>query len=188
MRAADHFLHLATDRGYALRPAVALPWLTTRGHLTVEAMLPADVLDAVRAIFRLLDGDGALLAAKGLRPVMPDFRLGEQAIEFDEDQHFTIQRLGTLVLYPDAAPLGFDREHYAKLCLETSKRAERALPHRQAAEFPGPASRARQRAYFDAFRDLAAPHFGNGPVLRVGAVGRDAHRALAEFERAVPLH
>ena len=75
--------------------------------------------------------------------------------------HFIVQRFATFAVYPAETMLGFDVAEYAKLCLRLSRRAERAFAHRGAAEFPGPDGRARQRAYFDAFRDLVAPCFGN---------------------------
>jgi hypothetical protein len=57
-------------------------------------------------------------------------------------------------LCPASTVVGFDRVEYAKLCLHVAKRAERAFAHKSAVEFPGPVSRARQRAHFDTFRDL----------------------------------
>lgn len=187
MRAADHFYALATARGHALRRPEALPWLTTQGHAAVEGEVRSDVYDALCAIFHLLDGDEDALRAKRRRPVLPDFLFGDVGVEFDEDQHFTIQRLATFAVYPASAVLRFDRAEYAKLCLKIAPRAARAFAHKAAAEFPGPAGRARQRAYFDAFRDLAGPAFGNGPVLRLPAPDRDADAALAAFERAVSV-
>ena len=71
------------------------------------------------------------------------------------------------------------------LCLRLGKRAERAFAHRDAPEFPGPHARARQRAYFDAFRDLVAPCFGNGPLIRVPAPNRDPQAALQALEAAL---
>lgn len=183
MRAADRFCELVVGRGHALVGATPLPWLTGRGHVEVEADLPEDVRSSLSRIFALLDGDEDALRRKKARSVAPDFLLGEAEVEFDEDQHFTIHRLATFALYPQRTRLGFDVGHYAKACLTHAKAAERAFAHKAAAEFPGPAGRARQRAYFDAFRDLAAPTFGNGPVIRVAAPDRDADAAVLEFER-----
>lgn len=183
MRAADHFYDLATRRGFALQPSGALPWLTGRGHLAVEADLPPEVRLALSQIFDVLDGDEAALLAKPRRSIPSDFLLGAIQVEFDEGQHFTIQRLATLAFYPSSVALGFERLEYARLCLSTARRAGRAFAHKAAGEFPGLHGRARQRAYFDAFRDLVAPILGNGPVLRVPAPDRDPVAALEKFEK-----
>lgn len=147
----------------------------------MEGELPDDVRHSLAAIFDVLGGDAERLAAKPPRSVAPDFLLGDALVEFDEVQHFTIQRLATFALYPPSAVLGFDRVEYARLCLAKATRAGRAFAHKEAPEFPGPDSRARQRSYFDALRDLAAPVFGHGPVLRVAAVDRDPVAALERF-------
>lgn len=183
LRAADQFYELVVGRGHALSGPLPLPWLTTRGHAAIEANLPADVRTSLVRIFALLDGNEDALRRKATRSVAPDFLLHTTEVEFDEDQHFTIQRLATFALYPSQARLGFDVAHYAKVCLALSKQAERAFAHKTAVEFPGPAGRARQRAYFDAFRDLVAPVFGNGPVIRIAAPDRDADAAVPQFER-----
>ncbi|WP_205696032.1 hypothetical protein [Conexibacter sp. SYSU D00693] len=182
---AERFRLLATEAGYDLLPSQPLPWLTTRGHVAVAAHLPTDVHSALQAIFELLDGDEAALAAKPQRSVAPDFLLEGRIVEFDEDQHFTIQRLATFALYPADAQLAFERSVYAKACLATAKRAERAFAHKTATEFPGPYGRARQRAYFDAVRDLLSPVLGSGPVVRVLAPERDPVLALDRFRQVL---
>lgn len=93
----------------------------------------------------------------------------ELEVEYDEIQHFTTARIATLELYPRDAPLAFAPADYVKVAEQWRARGDKGFAHKQAAEFPGPAGRQRQRAYFDTFRDLAAPHFGNGPVLRIPA-------------------
>lgn len=152
MRVADRFYELAIGQEHPLRVSKPLPWLTGLGHLGVRGAVPTETYDAIRSILLLLDGDEEALAGKARRAVAPDFLLGDVEVEFDEDQHFTIQRLAMFALYPSSAALGFQRAEYARLCLSTAKRAARAFAHRTAREFPGPDSRARQRAYLDAFR------------------------------------
>jgi hypothetical protein len=75
-------------------------------------------------------------------------------IEIDEHQHYTSARLTTLRLYPAEVPLGFDREEYIVLCRrwkgQAIRRSRTALP-----VVLGPRGRQRQRAYYDALRDLA---------------------------------
>jgi hypothetical protein len=113
MRAADHFFTLATGRGHARRPPEPLPWLTTQGHVAIEGRIPVDAYEAVRAIFDSLDGDEGALRSKPLRPVLPELFLGDAVVEFDEEQHFTIQRLATLVIYPASSDVGIDRAQHA---------------------------------------------------------------------------
>lgn len=183
MRAAAQFLALAQARGHALTKATPLDWLTNRGHLDLEGRVPASVFESLAAIFDLLDGDQRALASKRPRRVASDFMLGPVLVEFDESQHFTIHRLATFALYPADARLGFDRAAYGKLCLGWAGKALRSYAHAVAAEFPGTFSRARQRAYLDAVRDLAAPHCGNGPLIRIPAPDRDAEAAVATSSR-----
>lgn len=105
-----------------------------------------------------------------------------QVVEYDEVQHFTTARLTTLRLYPAEAPLTFSPDEYAAIVERWMAKGDKGFAHKEAAEFPGRGDRQRQRAYFDALRDLIAPHFGNGPVLRVAAPADDydaAARRLA---------
>lgn len=64
-------------------------------------------------------------------------------------------------------------------------RGDKSFAHKTAAEFPGPAGRQRQRAYFDAFRDLAAPHFDNGPLIRIASPDNDYGAAVTRLLSAI---
>jgi len=108
-------------------------------------------------------------------------------VEYDEIQHFTTARGTTLALYPAGAPLGFDLAAYAQTVKHWRARGDRGFAHKQAPEFPGVAGRQRQRAYFDALRDLAAPHFDDGPLIRIAAPGNDYAAAVATLQTAARI-
>jgi len=69
---------------------------------------------------------------------------------------------------PTAWPSG-RREAYKRLVTLHRAAGDKGFAHKSASEFPGPAGRMRQRAYFDAFRDLAAPTLQGHPALRVAS-------------------
>src|SRR5262249_25096263 len=94
----------------------------------------------------------------------------------DESQHFTSARLTTFDLYPDDVPLGFDLDHYKALCWKWRDVSDGYYRTKSARGF-GVGGRQRQRAYYDALRDLAAPAMGHPPVIRVDAPLRDGRAA-----------
>lgn len=69
-------------------------------------------------------------------------------------RHFTSARLRRLELYLADAPLAFDLDAYQALRRRWRGQADRAFAHRDARGF-GPGGRQRQRADYDALRDLA---------------------------------
>ena len=177
-RHAPQFQAAAARLGIELRADVKLPWLTRHGHLAqvVQASAPSWALAAMDEILDALNGDPVLLGAKTRGAMTADFVLlpgGVQVVEYDEVQHFTTARLATLRRYPVEAPLAFRPDEYATIVDRWKAQGDKGFAHREAAEFPGRGGRQRQRAYFDALRDLIAPHFGNGAVLRVAAPADD---------------
>jgi hypothetical protein len=188
-RHAPIFHSLAEAEGFELRAEAPVPWLTRNGHLKAEVRdrLPAWAIDGLDRILDALDGDADRLANKTRGSMRADFLLMPQQIEveYDEVQHFTGARLATLGLYPVETDLAFDVKEYASIVSRWRSAGERGFAHRTAAEFPGASGRARQRAYFDAFRDIAAPFFGNGPVLRVPAPDNDYAAAVDRLRRLV---
>lgn len=184
---APIFRSRAEAVGLELTPEVSLPWLTRHGHVlpAVRDRLPEWATVAIDRIFRVLGGDEALLAGKTRGSMRADFLLmpHEVEVEYDEIQHFTASRLTTLEMYPAKAELAFQPAEYASIVQTWRLKGDRGFAHKLAAEFPGPNGRARQRAYFDAFRDLAAPFFGNGPVLRVAAPDNDYEEAVVQLQR-----
>lgn len=155
------------------------PWLNQRGHLGLPAEL-VDVASTLEAIFLALDGDLAAQASKRTTPLPGDSVHPPTGtlIEVDEHQHFRSHRLTSLDRYPVNTPLGFDRERYRALCRSESPRADRYFASKAAVAF-GAGGRQRQRAYFDAVRDLATPAMGRPPLVRVDAVDRDGGAAYA---------
>jgi hypothetical protein len=93
-----------------------------------------------------------------------------------------------LKAYPVDTALGFDLEDYKALCRRWQAQADRAFTHRDAACF-GPRGRGRQRAYYDALRDLATPAMGHGPLVRIEAPhdnGRAAYKKHRDRLLAFP--
>lgn len=168
-----------------LEPGHRLPWLTNRGHLHLEEIgASIGLVNTLREIYLALGGDEQALASKrpGSDPT-PDFLYGpsSQLLEVDEIQHFTSDRRLTLEMYPSTLSLGFDINAYSGLCTTWSATADRYRATKQTRDFPHPGGRRAQRAYFDALRDLAAPAFGNGPVIRIPAPECDGSLAYRRF-------
>jgi hypothetical protein len=90
------------------------------------------------------------------------------AVEVDEIQHFTTDRMRTFELYPPSADMLFDADEYRAAIRLWHQRADRYRATKPTRDFPFAGGRRAQRAYFDAFRDLVAPRFGLR-VLRVPA-------------------
>lgn len=169
-------------------PEVSRAWLTPRGHLDpgVASHLPDEARLALDRILVAIDGDPATLAAKRRGSMRVDFMTSTAlVVEYDEVQHFTSARQKTLGLYPPDAPLGFDLAAYAGLVERWRSKGDRAFAHKTAADFPGPAGRQRQRAYFDAFRDLAAPAFEAGPVIRIPCPDDDYAAGVRALKEAL---
>jgi hypothetical protein len=72
--------------------------------------------------------------------------------------------------------LGFDLERDIALCKKWRLQADRAFANRSARGF-GLGGRQRQRAYYDALRDLAAPAMGLPPLVRIDAPMGNGHAA-----------
>ncbi|WP_029110936.1 hypothetical protein [Mycobacterium sp. URHD0025] len=168
------FAELARRDGIDLVPQ-SLPWLNRRGHLG----LPADVVDhatlgALERIYRALGGDLSMLATATTTPLRGDFIHPETGtlVEVDESQHFTSFRLQTFGFYPASTRLGFDAEAYLSACA-TWQRSSDGYFRTKAARGFGQGGRQRQRAYYDALRDLASPAMGLPPLIRIEAADRD---------------
>ena len=140
----------------------------------------AQVLDK---ILDVLDGDRVVHAEKSPRRLSSDFiHLHSSTwVEFDEVQHFTSWRLLTLQMYPDGLAGLTDVAEYSQLCEEWSPKADGAWRNKPAAGFPGPSGRARQRAYFDAVRDLCVPAMTGETIIRVPAPGLTGDAAWSRY-------
>lgn len=183
-RTDQEFMAGASTAGYPITSGGTMPWLTGFGHLDagVTSRTPTEVIDVLRRIFMVLGGDESLLRAKRAVLLRPDGFLRGRILEIDEIQHFSTARLAALDLYPDDAPLGYDRDEYRSLCRRwASNGGDRYRANKQTAEFPRCGGRTAQRAYFDALRDLVAPHAGGGPVIRIAAPECDSTLALSRL-------
>ncbi len=193
MRATEHtFYELAlADRIPLTRGASSLLWLTNRGHLSdaLEGKLDAAAAAALRLIYTELGGDERRLQSKrsGSNP-RPDFLVAEWGlvVEVDEIQHFTSDRGRTLDNYPPNSLLAFDLGGYRTLVSRWCTVADRYRATKPAADFSFAGGRRAQRAYFDAFRDLAAPTFGLR-VLRVPAPECDGRLAYERFAAMISV-
>lgn len=153
----------------------SVDWLNRRGHLGLpDDELRRSTIAALECIFLTLGGNLAVLAANNPTPLRGDFIHTSTGvlIEVDESQHFTSFRLQTLEMYPPDVPLGFDKEKYMQLCQTWQSKSDNYFRAKEARGF-GVGGRQRQRAYYDALRDLATPAMGRPPLIRVDAADRD---------------
>ena len=141
----DTVARLATSEGLEFQRGASLPWLTNKGHLAdaVAGKLDEETLAAMRSIYQELGGDESLLASKrsGSDPRI-DLLLGVLAIEVDEIQHFTTDRLRTLELYPPEADVLFNSDEYRATIRLWHRRARHqrwSCPSRSSPTVPAPA-------------------------------------------------
>jgi len=129
-------LHL---RFGAVEREAKFPWLTVP---------PSDQMDGmILAIYAALQAmRGYSTFASSGKPLHCDFFVPAErlVIEYDERQHFTVQRAKSLELYPPDLALGFDRQEWLTAC-----RTIRATD-------PTPPYRDEQRAFYDSLRDILA--------------------------------
>lgn len=177
------FGEAAAADGIALTPAPRFAWLCERGHLELRDVA-VETADALEQIYTSLGGDPAVLATARTSPLRGDYLHEPTAtlVEIDEIQHFTSARLLALDAYPRDAAVGFDIDRYKELCHRHRAKADKYRAAKAARGF-GPGGRIRQRAYYDALRDLAAPAMGHPPLVRIAAPdgsGVAAYRAHRE--------
>jgi hypothetical protein len=165
-------------------------WLCELGHLGIEMVIDetdddelidraAGTIEVLATIYRELGGDLAVRQSCRANLLVPGDFLHEATgtmIEVDTAPHFTSFRLLTLDLYPDDAPLGFDRDEYRELCRSLAPEYD-GYQRNIAAKGFGIGGGQRQRAYRDALRDLGAPLLGLRPVVRIPAVDGDGAAA-----------
>jgi len=157
----------------------SVDWLTQRGHLGVPDEAGA-ARAALERIYLALGGDLDELATGKVTKLPGDFvhEPTGTLIEVDESQHFTTFRLMTLDLYPEDARLGFDLATYKRLCKTWREKSDGYYRTKAARGF-GVGGRQKQRAYYDALRDLATPAVGRPPLIRIEAAARDGRAAYA---------
>lgn len=163
-------------------------WLCEQGHFGLarvaehdddaDAQRLSEAIGALSAIYAELGGEPDVLRDGRVNPLRGDFvhEPTGTLIEIDESQHFTSFRLKSLQLYPSEFPLGFDLDVYVRLCEDWQAKSDRYRQAKAARGF-GVGGRQRQRAYYDALRDLAAPAMGRPPLIRVDAAHGDGEQA-----------
>jgi hypothetical protein len=153
----------------------SIDWLNQRGHLGLpDPENRRSTVATLEGIYLALGGDLSTLATARATRLRGDFVHDATGtlIEIDESQHFTTLRLQTLRMYPAGAPLGFSLDHYMQLCRTWGPNSDAYFRTKPARGF-GVGGRQRQRAYYDALRDLASPAMGRPPLIRIDAADRD---------------
>lgn len=145
------------------------PWLVVPKQDELKEPL-ASIFQAIQAMrgFSTFAGAG--------RSLRCDFYIPSQKliVEYDERQHFTIQRAKALELYPSGTSLEFDRQEWIKTC--NSIRATD----------PSPPYRDEQRAFYDSMRDILAAQNGYRLVrFRQGDFDWTGHEAEAKLASAI---
>lgn len=161
------FQKAAAEDGLVLT-SQSIEWLSQQGHWALpDAAASARVV--LERIWQALKGDPDGYASRQPRRLTGDFvhEPTGTLIEYDETQHFSSARLATLRLYAAGCSLGFDRDEYMKLCTRWCREADAKWKNKEATGFPGQFGRQRQRAYYDALRDLATPAMGRPALVRV---------------------
>lgn len=168
----------AAKDGLFLSPGTSFPWIGTKGPYGLGATA-ASVYAPVMSIAVGLGAnlDVMRLTSRVARP-RADLMHKESKviIEVDEIQHFTSHRLATFERYPAGTLLGFDVDEYRELCQANSVSADRAWAGKDTATF-GPKSRGKQRAFYDALKDLSIPTAGLPPIVRIPVPDRDVETA-----------
>lgn len=142
------------------------PWLRNK-HGAAEF---GAYYNNIVAIFEALGGGAESHALKGEGRLVYDAYFPEPhnfIFEFDEIQHFSSYKLQALDLYPGSLKLGFDIEHYKRLCRQHKDTADSYFKSKTTRDFPCEGGRTAQRAYLDAFRDFLPPLHGLNPTLRI---------------------
>jgi hypothetical protein len=134
---------LMSRRFGAVEREAKFPWL---------AVPPPDRMgDTISAIYHALQGmRGYSTFASFGKSLCCDFFMPAERliIEYDERQHFTVQRAKSLELYPPDLGLGFDRQEWLTAC-RTIRATDPTPPHRD-----------EQRAFYDSLRDILAVRNG----------------------------
>jgi hypothetical protein len=184
-----------TQRGFAAEAqrdgidlvGQSVDWLNQRGHLGLpDDETRRNTVAALERIYLALGGDLSALATAKTRRLRGDFIHAATGtlIEVDESQHFTSFRLQTLQMYPPDVALGFDIEEYKNLCRVWQTKSDAYRRTKEARGF-GVGGRQRQRAYYDALRDLATPAMGRPPLIRINAADRDPAEAYRRHRHSL---
>lgn len=136
-----------------------------------------ELTEPLASIFHALEGlRGCSNFFRAKDPLQCDFCAPKEQliVEYDERQHFTLQRAKVLELYPPDISLGFDRKEWITACLSI-KAVDSNPPYRD-----------EQRAYYDALRDILAVQNGYRLVrFRGGAFDWTSHGAETRLALAI---
>jgi hypothetical protein len=176
----------AAKEGLFLSPGINFEWIGTKGPYGLSGKT-ASVYEPVMSVAIALGADlDAMRQARRIVRPRADLMHKDSGvvIEVDEIQHFTSHRLLSFESYPCDAPLGFDLEEYSALCEQHRVKADKAWGVKKTATF-GLKSRGRQRAFYDALKDLSLPAAGLPPVVRIAVPDRDYARAWKQARNQV---
>lgn len=162
-------------------PAPNYDWIGTRGPFGLQAQ-SGPLFDKVLQMAQALDGYLDVMRSPK-RTKRADFDLIHQPtgthIEVDAEQHFSTHRLKMLDFYEPEIDYGFDLEEYRALCRLHGPRIDRTgWAAKDTVNF-GPRSRAKQRAFYDAMKDLVLPAMGKPHVIRIEVIDREPELAWA---------
>lgn len=133
--------------------------------------------DPLKAIFNALEAmRGFSTFAVPGQSLRCDFVIPEERliVEYDERQHFTIQRAKALELYPSDLKFGFDRSGWIAAC-NSIRATDPVPPHRD-----------EQRAFYDSLRDILAVQNGYRVIrFRQGVTDWTGSDAEAAWKTAV---
>jgi len=149
---------------------VTFPWLVVPGSKDLEEQ-PRIVLQSLEAMRGF---SGFVTAGHSL---YCDFLLPSERIiiEYDERQHFTVQRLRSLELYPTDFEMGFDRQEWISAC-DLIQATDNSPPYRD-----------EQRAFYDFLRDFLAVRHGYQIVrIRHSATDWTSRVAQTALEAVLP--
>jgi len=154
-----------------------LPFINQQGHFGLPERAAA-AKSVLHQLFIALGGDAAEQAGKRTTALPGDLihEPTRTVIEVDESQHFTSFRLKTLEMYPSGYQEGVNLSEYRRLCMHWAPQSDGYRRTKSAAAF-GHGGRQRQRAYYDALRDLALPAMGYPPIIRVPVFDGDGRAA-----------
>jgi hypothetical protein len=151
----EHVRHMLTALYGECRVNYSFPWSAKPEDYALTPV--AQSLESIRAALADLRGHRDFIKSPLIPPC--DYYIPEQKliVEFDESQHFTLQRSITLSLYPERLTLGFPLQRWRDLC------------HRIDATDDKPVDRDERRAWYDVLRDLVPTIHGFKPTVRLYA-------------------
>lgn len=164
-------LDLLKNRFGTVECEAQFPWLVVPS--------PNEMKEPLAGIFQSLQSmRGFSEFTRAGRVLRCDFYIPNERliVEYDERQHFTIQRARTLSLYPAELSLAFNRQEWITAC-NSIKATDHNPPYRD-----------EQRAFYDSMRDILAAQNGHRLVrLRYGEFDWTGSKAAEKLESATSV-